>query len=96
MEEKVITGMNVRKAIIAAGVICPAIVVGKAWLRDAMMKRSLISRTVGVIGAMGCAAVTGYEAYVWIPKIYDAVSDKLQNHVKINIELASDEDEVEE
>ena len=93
MKEKTTAGTNIRRAIIAAGILGPTIVVGKSWLNNAMMQRSLVGKTVGVIGAMGCAAITGYEAYVWVPQIYDAASEKLRNHVEISITRPS-QDEV--
>lgn len=85
MKEKTTTETNIRKALIAAGIVCPAFVVGKVLLDEAMTQKSLLGKGIGVVGSLTMAALTGYEAYALIPGMCDFASKKFQDHVEINI-----------
>lgn len=84
MTKKTLDEESVKKAIIMAGIVTPAYLVGKSYFYQAMQSKGL-GRVVGVLGAGAMTALTGWSAYYAMPTIVERGFATLHDHVKINV-----------
>lgn len=84
MTKKTLDEESVKKAIIMAGIVTPAYLVGKSYFYQAIQSRG-IGKIVGMLGAGAMTALTGWSAYHVMPDIVERGFATLHDHVKINV-----------